>query len=66
MAVGLRPGGGTAPMWWAVRAHAGGRWSTDVLPAGTTTWAPPVGTDEIMVSAVDRLGMEGPAVRMRP
>lgn len=58
--VSLHPGGGTAPMWWAVRAHAGGRWTVDVLPAARSTWTPPAGTDRVAVSAVDRLGMEGP------
>jgi len=59
-AVSLRAGGGPAPLWWAVRARTGGRWTVDVLPAARAAWTPPPGTDRVAVSAVDRLGMEGP------
>jgi uncharacterized lipoprotein YddW (UPF0748 family) len=58
--VTLAPGGGAAPMWWAVRARAGTRWTVDVLPAAQTTWTPPAGTELVAVSAVDRVGIEGP------
>jgi uncharacterized lipoprotein YddW (UPF0748 family) len=58
--VSLGAGGGSAPMWWAVRARAAGRWTVDVLPAARAAWTPPPGADRVAVSAVDRLGMEGP------
>ncbi|MFL5541687.1 MAG: hypothetical protein ACJ8J0_22060, partial [Longimicrobiaceae bacterium] len=64
-AVSLRAGGGTAPMWWAVRAHAAGRWTVDVLPAARAAWTPPAGADRVAVSAVDRLGMEGPLATLQ-
>ena len=64
-AVSLRAGGGTAPLWWAVRASAGGRWVVDVIPAARATWIPPAGTTDVAVSAVDRLGMEGPLATLR-
>jgi uncharacterized lipoprotein YddW (UPF0748 family) len=64
-AVTLRAGGGTAPLWWAVRARAAGRWTVDVLPAARAAWTPPAGTDRVAVSAVDRLGMEGPLATLQ-
>ena len=64
-AVSLRAGDGVAPLWWAVRASAGGRWTVDVIPAARGTWTPPAGTTEVAVSAVDRLGMEGPLAMLR-
>jgi uncharacterized lipoprotein YddW (UPF0748 family) len=59
-ALTITAGGGATPMWWAVRARAGGRWTVDVLPAAQGTWVLPAGTDRAAVSAVDRVGMEGP------
>jgi hypothetical protein len=64
--VTIAPGGGSAPAWWAVRARAGGRWTTDVLPAAQTSWTAPAGADRIAVSAVDRVGTEGPVAEVRP
>jgi len=64
--VTIAPGGGTAPTRWAVRARAAGRWTTDVLPAAQTTWTAPAGADRIAVSAVDRVGTEGPVAEVRP
>ncbi|HSU15999.1 glycoside hydrolase family 10 protein [Longimicrobium sp.] len=64
-AVSIRAGGGAAPMWWAVRARAQDRWTTDVLPAAQTTWTLPPGTDQAAVSAVDRVGVEGPVAVLR-
>ena len=60
-AVSIAPGGGSAPFWWGVRARSGGRWTVDVLPAATRSWTPPADADRVAVTAVDRLGMEGPA-----
>jgi len=62
--VAFRVGGGTAPMWWAVRARTSAGWTVDVLPAARATWTPPAATLEVAVSAVDRLGMEGPLARL--
>ncbi|HEX8904513.1 MAG TPA: family 10 glycosylhydrolase, partial [Longimicrobiaceae bacterium] len=64
-ALAIRAGGGAAPMWWAVRAHAGGRWTVDVLPASETSWTLPAGADQAAVSAVDRVGVEGPLAVIR-
>jgi uncharacterized lipoprotein YddW (UPF0748 family) len=58
--VTLHAGGGTAPMWWAVRARGPAGWTVDVLPAARAAWTPPPGTTRVAVSAVDRVGMEGP------
>ncbi|HYH82973.1 MAG TPA: family 10 glycosylhydrolase [Longimicrobium sp.] len=64
--VTIAAGGGTTPTRWAVRARAAGRWTTDVLPGAQTTWTAPAGADRIAVSAVDRVGMEGPITEVRP
>ncbi|HEX6751793.1 MAG TPA: family 10 glycosylhydrolase [Longimicrobium sp.] len=58
--VAIRAGGGAAPMWWAVRARVNGRWTVDVIPAAQTSWTLPAGADQAAVSAVDRVGIEGP------
>jgi hypothetical protein len=63
--VTIRAGGGAEPMWWAVRARAAGRWTVDVLPAAQTSWTLPAGADEAAVSAIDRVGMEGPVAILR-
>jgi hypothetical protein len=52
-------------MWWAVRTRAAGRWTTDVLPAAQRTWTLPNNADEAAVSAVDRVGVEGPVATLR-
>jgi uncharacterized lipoprotein YddW (UPF0748 family) len=64
-ALAIRAGGGAEPMWWAVRARAGGRWTVDVLPAAQGTWTLPAGADEAAVSGVDRMGVEGPVAVIR-
>jgi uncharacterized lipoprotein YddW (UPF0748 family) len=66
VSVTLRPGGGTAPMWWGVRARRAGRWTVDVLPGAQRSWAPPAGADLIAVSAVDRLGMASSVAVLHP
>lgn len=63
-AVSIAAGAGNEPRWWAVRALAAGRWTVDVLPAALTTWTPPAATTEVAVSAVDRVGTEGPLARV--
>ncbi|HEX2204233.1 MAG TPA: family 10 glycosylhydrolase [Longimicrobium sp.] len=64
--VDFAPGGGPAPMWWVVRARFGDRWRVEVLPGGARTHTVARGSEtadptEVAVSAVDRVGIEGPA-----
>jgi uncharacterized lipoprotein YddW (UPF0748 family) len=66
----LEPGGGAAPTWWTVRSRAAGGWRTEVLPGWTrahtlaadSTGAAPT---EVWVTAVDRVGNEGPPTTAR-
>jgi uncharacterized lipoprotein YddW (UPF0748 family) len=67
-ALSLAAGPGEPPRLWVVRARYGNRWSVDVIPATRTRVA--LSGDaplrEVVVSAVDRGGNEGPAVTVRP
>lgn len=62
----LKPRGREKPWLWVVRTRSGGRWTVEILPgrlrAHTVAGASP---DEVAVSAVDRVGNEGPAARLR-
>lgn len=57
----------TEPWLWVVRALREGRWETNIIPGwkqlveypGTTT------VDAVVVTAVSRLGLEGPAQRLQ-
>jgi beta-glucosidase-like glycosyl hydrolase/uncharacterized lipoprotein YddW (UPF0748 family) len=64
----LRAGDAEAPRWWVVRARYGAEWTADVLPGGRTTagLAGPAPLQEVAVSAVDRVGNEGPLQHLRP
>ena len=67
-ALSLAAGPGEPPRLWVVRARYGNRWTVDVVPATRTrialTGDAPL--REVVVSAVDRGGNEGPAVTLRP
>ncbi|MEP0548701.1 MAG: family 10 glycosylhydrolase [Rhodothermales bacterium] len=70
LAVAMTPGD-DEPVWlWTVRTRHGATWTVDVVPGwqqmhplarGTNGEAP----DEVAVSAVDRVGNEGPVARLR-
>ena len=64
----LAPGRGTPPRLWVVRARYGSRWTVEVLPAARdrVELTGPAPLEEVAVSAVDRLGNEGPATTIRP
>jgi uncharacterized lipoprotein YddW (UPF0748 family) len=61
----LEPGGGVQPTWWVVRTRRGGTWTAEVVP-GWRRELPlgDAGAEEVVVSAVDRVGNEGPPVRV--
>jgi len=67
-ALSLAAGPGEPPRVWVVRARYGNRWTVEVVPATRTqvalTGDAPL--REVVVSAVDRGGNEGPAVTLRP
>jgi uncharacterized lipoprotein YddW (UPF0748 family) len=54
------PGGGAEPRWWVVHVRAGGRWTAEVLPGWRREHPIPAGAESVAVSAVDRVGNEGP------
>jgi len=63
----LTPAPGAQPMWWAVRIRRGGAWTREVLPGWMRE--APLGSgavEEVVVSAVDRVGNEGPVATVRP
>ena len=68
--VAVDPADGESRPWlWVVRARYGTLWTTDIVPGGRTQLVPPApatrgAADEVIVSAVDRAGREGPTVRM--
>lgn len=59
-ALALRAEGDVAPAWrWAVWRRSAGQWRFEVL-AGATRSLPDQAADTVVISAVDRLGQEGP------
>ncbi len=61
----LKPGQGSAPFVWHVRVLRGETWTVDLVPSWKR--AVDLGSDgarEVVVSAVNRLGQEGPDVRV--
>jgi uncharacterized lipoprotein YddW (UPF0748 family) len=64
--VGLEMPGSERPAWWVVRARHDSGWETQIIPGWQTshsiTERMPI---EIAVSAVDRLGNEGPLIVVR-
>lgn len=63
----LAAGAGDAPRLWVVRARYGEDWTVELVPAARTTveLTGPAPLREVVVSAVDRGGNEGPAVMLR-
>ncbi|HEV2150402.1 MAG TPA: family 10 glycosylhydrolase [Longimicrobiaceae bacterium] len=66
----LEPAGSVGPTWWAVRSRFGTGWRREVLPGWMRTHAVSADStgavaEEVVVSAVDRVGNEGPAARLR-
>jgi uncharacterized lipoprotein YddW (UPF0748 family) len=64
----LQPGRGTAPRWWVVRLRTAAGWTTEILPGWMLTHEVPdgAGIEQVVVTAVDRVGNEGPAAVIRP
>jgi uncharacterized lipoprotein YddW (UPF0748 family) len=60
----LEPGVGSPPRWWVVRTRTGAGWRTEILPGWHRTHPVDTDADEFVVSAVDRVGTEGPATRL--
>lgn len=59
----------TAPRWWLVRARYGDGWRARLLDASMKVVPVPAGAagdlpDFVVVNAVDRAGVESPAVRV--
>lgn len=60
-ALSWAPGSGENPWLWVVQLRRGGQWTTEVLPAGKDRWPlAEAGAEQAAVSAVDRLGNQGP------
>ncbi|HST61817.1 MAG TPA: family 10 glycosylhydrolase [Longimicrobium sp.] len=63
--VRMEPAPGAEPMWWIVRVRRGTAWTVDVIPGAQRTYdidAPAAGQPApavVVVTPVDRLGMEG-------
>jgi uncharacterized lipoprotein YddW (UPF0748 family) len=55
----LRLPGGEKPWLWVVRLERGGDWTTRIVP-GHTQKIGGIASDKIVVSAVNRVGVEGP------
>lgn len=65
----LEATGRTRPNLWVVRVRSGTAWTTAIIPWWETRYVVPVGrggasADEVAVSAVDRVGNQGPATRV--
>ncbi len=69
LALTMTPGGGEAVWVWVVRTRRGATWTLDVVPGWEQmhllSSGEEAGPDEVAVSAVDRVGNEGPVVRMQ-
>ncbi|RIK80916.1 MAG: hypothetical protein DCC67_08735 [Planctomycetota bacterium] len=67
VAVRLQPGKGEKPWQWVVRVRAGDKWTTTIAAGvekqAVVSLAQDAKADEVAVSAVSRLGIEGPLVR---
>lgn len=57
---------GNAPWQWVLRLQVGSRWTTRILPGSVTLYSIPPGTNAsaIAVSAVNRVGIEGPITKL--
>ncbi|HEX2190532.1 MAG TPA: family 10 glycosylhydrolase [Longimicrobiaceae bacterium] len=69
--VALEPTGRAGTNWWVVRSRFPGGWRREVLPGWMRTHAVAADStgaaaEEVVVSAVDRVGNEGAAARARP
>lgn len=63
----LAPGGGGEPFLWHLRTLRGAEWSVELVPAWRRALElGPRPPDAVVVSAVNRLGQEGPDVRVLP
>ena len=68
--IALEPGMDAEPRWWLVRSRSGDEWRAEVLPGSARTHAVPAARGgavpaEVWVSAVDRMGNEGPPAAVR-
>jgi uncharacterized lipoprotein YddW (UPF0748 family) len=66
VALTLKPGNGEKPWQWVVRTKAGDAWNVRVVPGAETSPSIEVkDASEVAVSAVSRLGREGPVARVK-
>jgi hypothetical protein len=64
VALELKPGKGEKPWLWVVRTKAGDTWTTQIVPGSQSrSTIAGAGATEVAVSAVSRLGKEGPVTR---
>jgi uncharacterized lipoprotein YddW (UPF0748 family) len=66
LVLALTPGADDTVRYWVVRSRYGPKWTVDIVPGWRQAYPLRRGTDgrlpqEVVVSAVDRLGNEGPA-----
>ena len=60
----LVPVGLTLPTWWGVRLREGDEWRMEIVPGSIREIPLEAGVVEAAVSAVDRVGNEGPLTRL--
>ena len=67
MEVTLTAGKGEKPWVWVVRVKAGDKWTMQIVPGAESQRLIPVDEQpaEVAVSAVSRLGREGPVVKSK-
>lgn len=56
--------GDEAANWWCVNTYDGTTWTLQVLPGTTTSLEVDAAIQDYAVSAVDRVGNEGPSVHL--
>jgi uncharacterized lipoprotein YddW (UPF0748 family) len=64
----IEPAPGEAAFVWVVQSRWNGVWRTEIVPGGAREWTltGSVAPDVVWVSAVDRVGNQGPATRVQP
>lgn len=68
--VEIAAAGRRAPRWWAVQARRGTEWSTHILPGTASSYtfsavADSVPPEAVVVSAIDRVGIQGRPAAVR-
>jgi hypothetical protein len=67
MRLTIEPAPGEAAFLWVVQSRWNGVWRTEIVPGGAREWilTGNVTPDVVRVSAVDRVGNQGPATQVR-